>query len=464
MNAITPITTAVAARPRIAAFVPAKGNSERINAKNMAILDGDHLFRRKLRQLLDCDLIDTVWLDTESDEMAALAADLPVRRMRRPVELASNACDGHELFAWECRAAIEGAAQRNEAPPEFLIQTLCTAPFVTADTIARAIRQLIATPEADSLIGVASTKQYCWGAQGRVVNPLYGRGRIPNSVELPATIVEAMSLYIVRYRPGDPLPTQRFGQNPVLFELDPTEQVDINNPADLTMAEALCAGQRAQEVTRLRALSSYLSSPVLADITKEMGQRCVLPPQIAATSPGKMLGRARTLQLVAITPDERGGERWRGIYGALDSYRFVRPGCVIMVANEAPGFAYFGDLNATLAIRSGAVGAVIDGVTRDSRDVALLGLPVYARRSYCDDIKYEGTLGAMNTPIRMGDVPIAHDDMVFGDENGVVAIPRALWPQVEEAAWAVLTNEARIRIMAARGRAVEEILSECGAF
>jgi regulator of RNase E activity RraA len=105
-----------------------------------------------------------------------------------------------------------------------------------------------------------------------------------------------------------------------------------------------------------------------------------------------------------------------------------------------------------------------DGVTRDSRDVSLLGLPVYARRSYCDDIKYEGTLGAMNTPIEIGGVTVRHDDMVFGDENGVVVIPEALWPEVEQAAWDVLTNEARIRIMAAQGRPVEQILADCGAF
>jgi regulator of RNase E activity RraA/CMP-N-acetylneuraminic acid synthetase len=451
MNAFSPQSSFGRARPRVAAFVPAKGTSERIANKNMQVLDGDHMFRRKLRQLIACPLIDTVYLDTESDVIAALAADLPVTRLKRPVELASNACDGHALFAWECAAA---------APADLYVQVLCTAPFVTADTLARAIQRMIDDPAADSLVGVSSTKQYCW----KDGEPVYGRGRIPNSVELDPTVVEAMSLYIVRGREGEPAPTQRFGKTPVLFELDPTEQVDINNPSDLAMAEALCAGHRALEVTRLRALQAYLSSPVLADIAKDMGIKAVLPAQIGATSPGKMLGRARTLQIVAIRPEDRDGDRWRGIYDALDSYKFVRPGCIIMVANEAPGHAYFGDLNATLAIRSGAIGAVIDGVTRDSRDVALLGLPVYARRSYCDDIKYEGTLGSMNTPIRIGDVDVRHDDMVFGDENGVVVIPDALWPEVERRAWDVLTNEARIRIMAAQGRPVEQILADCGAF
>lgn len=447
MNAFSPIPK----RPSVAAFVPAKGTSERIANKNMQVLDGDHMFRRKLRQLLACPLIDTVYLDTESDMLAALAADLPVRRLSRPAELANNSCDGHALFAWECAQA---------ASADLYVQVLCTAPFVTADTVGRAIQAMIDNPEADSLVGVSSTKQYCW----KDGEPVYGRGRIPNSVELDPTVVEAMSLYIVRRREGEAAPTQRFGQTPIMFELDPTEQVDINNPADLAMAEALCAGQRAQEVTRLRALQAYLSSPVLADIAKEMGIKAVLPAQIGATSPGKMLGRARTLQIVALKPEERETDRWQGIYDALNSYQFVRPGCVIMVANEAPGHAYFGDLNATLAIRSGAIGAVIDGVTRDSRDVALLGLPVYARRSYCDDIKYEGTLGSMNTPIRIGDVSVCHDDMVFGDENGVVVIPERLWPEFEKAAWDVLTNEARIRIMAAQGRPVQQILAECGAF
>jgi len=437
--------------PRVVAITPAKGTSERIANKNCAVLDGDHLFRRKLRQLLGCATIDAVFLDTECDAIADLAADLPVRRLHRPAALASNACDGHDLFAWECHAA---------GPADFYVQALCTAPFVNADTIDRAVRRLIEDPAADSLVAVSKARQYGWSNGA----PDYGAGRIPNSVDLSPSVIEAMSLYIVRRRPGEAPPTRRFGTAPVLFELDPTEQVDINNPADLAMAEALCAGHRAAQVTRLRALCPYLSSPVLADIAKDTGLGAVLPRAIAATSPGKMLGRARTLQLVAIPAQERTTERWRGIYDALDSYRFVRPGCVIAVANEVPAHAYFGDLNATLAIRSGAVGAVIDGVTRDSRDVALLGLPVYARGSYCDDIKYEGTVGAMNRPIRIGDVPICHDDMIFGDENGVVVIPEKHWPHVEQAAWDVLSNEARIRIMAARGQDVQTILAECGAF
>src|SRR5689334_9911905 len=136
--------TGPAGQQRVVAFVPAKGSSERIADKNLQLLDGEHLFKRKLRQLLDCPLIDEVVLDTDSDALAALAADLPVTRLDRPRDLATNATDGHELFAYECGAV---------PPAELYVQCLCTAPFVGADTVSRAIRTLLDSPEADSLVG-----------------------------------------------------------------------------------------------------------------------------------------------------------------------------------------------------------------------------------------------------------------------------------------------------------------------
>ncbi|MGZ8281502.1 MAG: cytidylyltransferase domain-containing protein, partial [Allosphingosinicella sp.] len=141
------------ASPRVVAIVPAKGSSERVPDKNMRVLDGEHLFKRKLRQLLDCPLIDEVVLDTDSDLLAALAADLPVTRLKRPAALACNATDGHELFAWGCSQV---------APADLYVQCLCTAPFVAADTVGRAIRAMLDAPAADSLVAVSRAKHYLW--------------------------------------------------------------------------------------------------------------------------------------------------------------------------------------------------------------------------------------------------------------------------------------------------------------
>jgi regulator of RNase E activity RraA len=273
-----------------------------------------------------------------------------------------------------------------------------------------------------------------------------------------------MSLYVVRRRPGEGAPSRRFGSRPVLFDLDPLEQIDVNTPADLALAEAVSAGHRAEANLKLRAMRSHLSSPCLSDICADLGIDAVLPPALRPTSPGKLLGRAKTLQLAAVDRENGPADAWKGIYGALDSYRFVRPGDVIMVATQCPSRAYFGDLNANLAIRAGASGVVVDGFTRDTADVRALGLPVYAHGSWCKDIKFEGTLQSMNMPVEMGGIPVANGDMVFADHDGVIVIPADRWTEVEALAWEVLANEGRIRMHAARGRPVAEILAECGAF
>src|ERR1700761_4106181 len=129
---------------RTVAFVPAKGESSRIRNKNTVVLDGDYLFKRKLKQLLACPEIDAVYLDTESDHIIQLASDLPVKVLKRDAKLASNKTDGHELFANEC-AKVEA---------DIYIQCLCTSPFITPETMSRAIAALKADKGADSLVAV----------------------------------------------------------------------------------------------------------------------------------------------------------------------------------------------------------------------------------------------------------------------------------------------------------------------
>lgn len=427
------------------AFVPAKSHSSRIENKNMRILDGEYLFHRKLRQLVKCPLIDEVYLDTDSDEMAELAADLPVKRLKRPAGLATNATDGHELFAWEC-AQVDAA---------IYIQALCTSPFADEHTVARALAALEATPEADSLVAMSYQKLYTWEGGA----PAYGWGRIPNSVDLPATIVEAMGLYAVRTAAGR-APKQRFGRKPLFFELQPQELIDVNWPEDLALAEAICAGHRAAANLALAQRLPYLSSPVLGDACKELGIRGILPPEIRTQGQYKMFGRAKTLELGPV----REGENWRGIYEAMDSYEFVRPGDVIVVATEVPEYAYFGELNANMAIRAGAAGAVINGFTRDTDAVNLLRFPVFARGSYCADVRMEGTVRGMNARVTIGEVGISNHDFVFGDADGVVVIPERRWPEVVQAAWKAIEREWNIKMKIALGLPAREILKESGPF
>jgi regulator of RNase E activity RraA/CMP-N-acetylneuraminic acid synthetase len=431
---------------RIVAFVPAKGESNRIRNKNTVILDGEYLFKRKLKQLLAVPEIDAVYLDTESDKIVELASDLPVKVLKRDPKLASNKTDGHELFANE--------AARVDA--DVYIQCLCTSPFITPETMSRAIAALKANPSADSLVAVQKRKQYTW-VDGR---PAYGEGRIPNSVDLPDTVIESMGLYMVRRRKGAPKPTRRFGRKVVLFPLNDEEAFDVNWPDDLALAERICAGYRAAHNAKLDAIRPHLCSSLLADICKERGLKALLPPRFKRVSGRSVLGVAKTLELRKL----KKGDDWKGIYTALGTYDFIRPGDVIVVKNDVKDKAYFGDLNANIAVRSGAIGAVVDSFTRDSAELNGLEFSVFAHGINCDDIKYEGTVHAMNRVVRIGDVTIDNGDYIYADDDGVLAIPKALWPEIRDEAMATLKKEFDIRYAIIMGEDVGKVLGTHGAF
>ena len=427
------------------AFVPAKGESDRIKAKNTAILDGEHLFKRKLRQLLECSAIDEVYLDTESDDLMALASDLDVKVLKRDEALASNATDGHELFANEAK----------QVEADLYIQCLCTSPFISADTLERAIAALRSS-DHDSLVAVQRSKQYRWSGG----EPEYGRGRIPNSVDLPETIVESMGLYMMLRPAGSASPLQRFGSDPLLFDLSGEESVDVNWPDDLALAERICAGHRAAHNAALDAVRPHLYSSLLSDICKDRGLTALLPSELKPISGRSILGRAKTLGLRPL----KEGEDWKGIYDALGSYAFVRPGDVIVVQNQLPDAAYFGDLNANMAVRSGSVGAVLDSPTRDSQALNALEFSVFARGVTSRDIRYEGTVESMNKPVEIGGISIANGDYIFADQDGVVSIPAQLWPGILEDALAALKKEADIRHAILEGKDIAEVLKTHGAF
>lgn len=438
---------------KVVAFVPAKGSSERVPSKNLRILDGEYLFRRKLKQLLSCPRIDEVWLDTESDDLISEVKDLPVRIMKRDAELATNATDGHEMFENECHQVPDA---------DVVIQALCTAPFVDEYTINKGLDQLLDHPEYDSLVAVTRTRQYSW-TRGE---PDYGRGRIPNSADLPSSTIEAMSLYIVRSTSAE-YPKKRFGRKPLLLNLSARESIDINYQEDLVDAEMICRGERMTEANYFRILKHNLSSSILSDVTKNLGVDCTLNPRLKPCSAGKILGRVRTLRLRGLKGAERDTERndaWKGIYNALDSYKFVRSGDVIVCENEIPERAYFGDLNCHLAMRAGAVGVVVDGFTRDVENVSAMGLPVYARGAWSNDIKYEGTTVAYNTPIEVGGIAAKNDDVVFADSEGILIIPAQHWTNVLDQALATAEKENHIRYGLLQGKSTEEVVASFGFF
>jgi 4-hydroxy-4-methyl-2-oxoglutarate aldolase len=101
-----------------------------------------------------------------------------------------------------------------------------------------------------------------------------------------------------------------------------------------------------------------------------------------------------------------------------------QPGDVIVVATGGYlGTAVVGDLLLGIAKNRGAAGFVTDGLVRDRIDVEALALPVYAIGVTPNSPHSKGP-GSIGLPIVCGGRRIASGDIIVGDRDGIVVIPR----------------------------------------
>lgn len=432
---------------KVVAFVPAKGSSSRIESKNVKLLDGKPLFLYTLEKLMQCDFIDEVYLDTESEEIIALASEVPCKIMRRDPALASNKTDGHQLFMNEVK----------HTNADIYIQVLGTSPFIEIETLRKGVEELKKEDGVyDSATLVKTDKQYTW-QEGR---PTYDIGRIPNSGDLPDTIIETMGLYIVK-REAALRTSRRIGDNPLLLEASPLEAVDVNWPEEFELANLIAAGIREQDRRLLANIKNHLTSSMLSDLLDDFGHSNQI---VNGLSPNfvdaKFLGRAKTLKLRRLND----GEDFKGIYTALKSYNTIIPNDIIVVENETPDYAYFGELNANLAIRSGASAVVVGGKTRDAVEVRKVGLPVFSTGYTCQDVRKRATTESINKTINLNGVVIGPGDLMFGDAEGIVVIPKKIEKEVIAEIYKRASNEKQILVDISMGADVDSLVKNYGFF
>lgn len=437
---------------KVYAFVPAKSRSSRVPHKNMRILAGERLFIRALKILLRCKEIDKVILDSDSEEMFNMVDYLPVTFMKRDVAFSDNSTDGHSLFMNELR---------NFPDADIYVQLLCTSPFILPDTIDSAILKLKNNCYYDSAILIKQEKLYIWKDN----EPIYGYGKIPNSFELDYTISESMGLYIHKH--DSALATsRRYGSKPYFILAKPFETVDINQPEDFDYAETVALGLKYREAQWFTSIKNSLNSALISDLMDDMkaenGIECgaVISGFKLNLQNTRILGRASTLKIRKLKQNED----FRDIYRALESYDSVTFNDIICVENEEGTFAYFGDLNARLAIRAGASAAIINGMTRDTRTTTDLNFPVFCLGENPVDIRRRATLDYIEKPIHFGKVMISPGDLIFADGQGIVIIYPQYEKEILERALLAHKNEANIIDDITNGEHTTAICAKRGPF
>lgn len=176
----------------------------------------------------------------------------------------------------------------------------------------------------------------------------------------------------------------------------------------------------------LLAAAAKLPTATLHEAGKKIG---ALPSAIRQLAPGmRVCGQALTVH------SPPGDNLW--LHRAL---AISQPGDVLVVfASNAYEHGYWGEIMATMAQTRGVAGLVIDACVRDGALLAGMGFTVFSRglciRGTGKDF---GAIGWINHPVPIGDITVHPGDLVVGDGDGVVVLPR------EHAAAIVAAGEKR---------------------
>jgi 4-hydroxy-4-methyl-2-oxoglutarate aldolase len=127
----------------------------------------------------------------------------------------------------------------------------------------------------------------------------------------------------------------------------------------------------------------------------------------------------------------------------LAAVALAEPGEVVVAGSEAfAGAGMAGDLVAGMARNRGAVAIVTDGMVRDRDGIVAVGLPVFCRGVTPNSCVRSGP-GTVGLPILAGGLPVATGDLVLGDADGVVVVPRARLAEIGARLTAVREAEQR---------------------
>jgi len=215
---------------KIIALLPMKGHSERVPNKNIRLFGGRPLFHQVAETLEACDCVESILINTDSEEIAADAREhfSKVKIVERPHNLqgdfvAMNDIIGHDLKV---------------SSGEHYLQTHSTNPLLTKTTVEAAVEHYFnSLDDHDSLFTVTRLQTRLYWESGDPVN--HSPDELLRTQDLPPVFEENSNLFIFSKNSFFATGNKRIGMNPIMFPMNKLEAVDIDEEVDFRLAEML---------------------------------------------------------------------------------------------------------------------------------------------------------------------------------------------------------------------------------
>jgi len=214
-------------------------------------------------------------------------------------------------------------------------------------------------------------------------------------------------------------------------------------------------------------IKKELFTALVGDIMDGLGfTQQFLPPQIKPLKPEMVLvGRAMTVleadccstRIVSNNNEEK---PFGLMLEALDD---LREDEVYICSGGSPAYARWGELMTIRAKYLKAAGAVMDGYSRDTKQVLSLDFPVFSWGNYAKDQGVRGRVIDYRCPIEFPNrVRIKPRDIIIGDIDGVVAIPGSIEEEVIEKALEKRRRENKVAMALNKGMSTQEAFINFG--
>ena len=205
-----------------------------------------------------------------------------------------------------------------------------------------------------------------------------------------------------------------------------------------------------------------LYTAVISDTLDGMGILSqALPPGVRPLDESLVLcGRARTGLYMPVYHDDEGLDVYEHEIALVDD---LRPGDVAVFSCAGNSrIAPWGELLSTAARARRAHGCVTDGLVRDVRLIRDMGFPVFAGGIGPLDTKSRAKMMMADVPSEIGDAKISPGDIIFGDVDGVVAIPAGVASEVLALATQKVMEENNARDELAAGAKLKDVFDKYG--
>ena len=229
------------------------------------------------------------------------------------------------------------------------------------------------------------------------------------------------------------------------------------NPTDARNDETLFA-----------ILKNELFTAVVGDVLDVMGhRRQFLPAGIRPLTPkARIAGRAMPVLEADIhsdgTPQSRGPLAHKPFGLMLEALDSLLPGEIYIATGASLRYALWGGLMSTRAMHLKAAGAILDGYVRDADEIEHLGFTVFSRGLYAQDQGPRGKVIDFRCAIEIEGVRIEPGDLLFGDREGVLVIPRLAEAEAVRRAREKCSTEGAVAIAIKGGMSACEALAKFG--